>query len=156
MPKRWSKLKKQVESLFDKKLPLQVHCTDMNRAIEARTFNADQPISLQGSGNYRFVLNQEDIWVFPNEFIKSGDPESWPDGRPHSYTASEINVVVREYLNTPLCELPEQEYANDIFKVTDILKAADRRISIHKLKRYFCGTHHPAVALIIDARESSP
>ena len=136
MPKRWSKLKKEIESLFVEGLKLDVHCVDVYRSIDARNGNLGQGHSLLSIGNYFVNLEKETIWNFPKDF-KEPDFERWPDGNPWRYSVSELNVLVREYIDTPKEELLTKKFETDLFGLTKILLAADRRISVSKLKDYF-------------------
>ncbi len=155
MTKRWSKLKKEVESLFADDLNLKAHCSDMDRAIDARKYNSGEHLSFQSLGNFRVVLGKNELWNFPKDFVKANEPETWPDGRPYSYTASDINRVVREYIDTPKSELLSKQFNNDLFGITKLLLAADRRIAPEKLEAHFRVSNNERVAPIIEARLSN-
>jgi hypothetical protein len=155
MTKRWSKLKKEVESLFADNLDLKVYCTDMDRAITARKYNSGEHLSFQSLGNFRVVLDKTELWSFPKDFVKANEPGTWPDGRPYSYTASDINCVIREYIDTPKSELLSKHFKDDLFGITKLFLAADRRISPEKLATHFRESHNERVTPIIEARLSN-
>ena len=136
MPKRWSKLKKEIESLFADGLNLDLHCIDVNRSIDSKNGNMGEGLSMLSLGNYKVNLNRQTIWNFPKDF-KEPNWERWPEGNPWKYSVSEINVLVREYIDTPKGELLSKAFSNDIFGLTKILLAADRRISTSRLEEYF-------------------
>ncbi len=140
MSKRWSKLKKEIESLFVDDLNLDLHCIDVNRSIESRNRNMGEGLSMLSLGNYIVNLNKETIWNFPKDF-KDPDWEMWPEGNPWKYSVSEINVLVRHYIDTPKEELLNKRFPEDLFGLTKILLAADRRLSIKRLEEYF--NEHP-------------
>jgi len=81
MAKRWSKLKKEIESLFDDDLKLDIHCIDVNRSIDSKNGNMGEGTSLLSLGNYKVVLNKEVIWNFPRDF-KENNWSRWPNGNP--------------------------------------------------------------------------
>lgn len=155
MARRWSKLKKEIKSLFDDGINLDVHCTDMDRAIEARRFNSGEHLSFQTLGNFRVILDKKELWNFPKEFVKANDPLTWPHARPYSYSVSDFNGVIREYIDTPKSELLSKNFENDLFGISRLLLAADRRISPEKLAAYFEKSYNARVALIIEARLSN-
>ncbi len=136
MAKRWSKLKKEIESLFEPGLRLDLHCVDVNKSIDAKNGNLGEGLSMLSLGNSRVNLNQETIWNFPKDF-KEPNFEKWPEENPWKYSVTEINVLIRDYIDTPKDKLLSQEFENDLFGLTKILLAADRRISIKKLLGYF-------------------
>ena len=154
MSKRWSKLKKEIESLFVDGLPLSVHCTDMYRAVDSRKYNSGEGYSLQTLGNYRVVLGKQELWELPKDFI-TRNPESWPKDGPWSYSAKDINIVVRDYIDTPKNELLIKEFDNDIYGITRLFLAADRRISLSKLKDYFDKNRNDAAQGILEVRCSN-
>ena len=131
MPKRWSKLKKEVESLFTEGLNLELHCIDVNRSIDSKNGNMGEGLSMLSLGNYIVNLNKETIWNFPKNF-KEPNWEAWPEGNPWKYSVSEINALVRDYINTPKEELLNKNFPDDLFSLTKILLEADRRLSINR------------------------
>jgi hypothetical protein len=136
MPKRWSKLKKEIESLFEEGLKLDLHCIDVNRSIDSRNGNLCECLSMLSLGNYKVNFNKVTIWNFPKDF-KEPNWEQWPEGNPWKYSVSEINVLVREYIDTPKEELLNKIFKDDLFGLTEILLAADRRLSVKRLKEHF-------------------
>jgi len=46
-------------------------------------------------------------------------------------------VLVREYIDTPKLELLTKHFENDIFGLTNILLAGDKRLSLKRLDEYF-------------------
>ncbi|MCB1682307.1 MAG: hypothetical protein KDI65_10290 [Alphaproteobacteria bacterium] len=155
MAKRWSKLKKEIESLFFEGISLAVHCTDMRKAIESHKYNGGQHYSIQSIGVFKVVLGKRIIWNFPNDFIDSENRETWPEQRPYSYNVSILNRIIRDYIDTPKNELFSKNFEQDVYGLTRLFLAADRRISIHKLKQYFIGIENHAVKAILSERTKS-
>lgn len=112
---RWSQLRGLLTELFDPELELQVHCT-VHRGEE---------VSI---GRYWFILDGKTIWEIPRRVA--------PDiaaGRPNT-VATEITALFREYLDTPREQLLTRPFEGDQWGVTEILKAADRRIGKRRLR----------------------
>jgi hypothetical protein len=149
MAKRWSKLKKEIETLFDSNLQLRLHCTDMYRVIDVRWNNLGQGVSHQSLGNFRVLLGKEVLWCFPKYFMT--DFDLWPKGA-WSYSVTDINKLIREYIDTPRVELLKRDFENDCFQLTNILLVADRRLSIKKLIVHFSHIEDKSVKKILEER----
>ena len=140
MSKRWSKIQARIYQLFDPKLKLQIHCAAFREGCDYGQLYA---------GRYWVTLDQQNIWDFPKQFLNPST--SWNkenlstthlieiDGVMHGciYSVSDISALIREYLDTPLVNLLNKKFENDKFGLTEILKAADRRIGKKKLCGYF-------------------
>jgi hypothetical protein len=73
---------------------------------------------------------------------------------PHSREAPTVSDVIREYIETPKEELLTKSFEHDRWGLTDILRAADRRIGKRRLLALKL-LHNTAVTKIIDARLKS-
>jgi hypothetical protein len=145
MAKRWSKLQKQVERLFAQKLSLRIQCT------EIRTTSKNEGALAEVLGVFTVRLGKEEIWSFPKQFIDYWT--EYPDGgNQYSFGVSDINIILREYLDTPKDELLEKEFKRDYFGITNILKAADRRIGLKRIVRHFEHSDQAFVQKVIEAR----
>jgi hypothetical protein len=111
--KRWSKLKKEITKLFDERLSLDLHCAKYR--MQSQHGSTDIP-------RYWLTLNKEIVWDYPKDFKAILPPEF-----PYLNDMSEISELIREYIDTPETELITKSF-NDPWKLTEILKAADRRI----------------------------
>src|SRR5438105_5152077 len=136
MPKRWSKLKSQVEDLFAEDLSLHIQCSKIRR-------NSSNDGSLPTElGTFTVRLGKAIIWNFPKQFVTYWT--QYPNGGNHySFSVSDINALLREYLDTPRAELPKKVFPQDYFGITDILKAADRRLSIERIEEHFSSSDQP-------------
>ncbi len=145
MPKRWSKLKKPIEDLFVQDLSLRIYCTDI------RTTPENVGTFAEALGVLTFRLAKEVIWNFPSQFI---DWETYyPDGgNPYSYRVSDLNGLLRSYLDTPKDSLLFKEFSRDYFGLTNILKAADRRIGLPRLEKHFQDFEQDSVDRVLAAR----
>lgn len=137
----FSKLKKSIERLFDDKLKMEFCCNSY-------------PIRGQrGHRNsvprYYVKLGKEIIWDFPKDFDMKELPfYYWADN-------NHINDLVRDYIDAPLEELLTKKFKYDKngfimqhlysneqdrfeidYKLTEIFKAADRRLGKEKLLKW--------------------
>ena len=146
MPRRWSKLQKQIYNLTDNKAPIQIHCIDMKLASDGG--------SLRSLGVFRVRLDKDVIWDFPKEFVTCDF--KYPNGGDcFSYSVTEINNLVRAYIDTPKAELLEKHFDNDWFNLTDILKAIDRRFGRAKIYSYFENRENDTIKKILKLRFDS-
>jgi hypothetical protein len=125
---RWSHLRQLVKELWDPALDLDIHC-----AVERGT--GGPPV-----GRYWITLDREKIWEAPQRASEKRDEERRDE------TASEVTAVLREYLDTPKDELFEKRFEGDRWELTNVLKAADRRIGKRRLGGFLerFGPLHPA------------
>ena len=143
MARRWSKLQKQLYNLIDEKVQMQIHCIDMEPALDCG--------SLRSLGLYKVRVGKEIIWDFPKDFVTYNF--TYPNGENcFSYSATDINILVREYIDTPKDELLDKHFDNDWFNLTDILKAIDRRFGREKLRSYFLNCENEHIINILKLR----
>jgi hypothetical protein len=153
----FSKLKKTIESLFDDKLKMEFCCNSY-------------PIRGQwGHKNsiprYYVKLGKEIIWDFPKDF----DMEELP----FYYWAynNHINELVHDYIDAPIDKLLKKKFKYDKntfimqhldlnqqdkleidYRLTEIFKAADRRIGKEKLLIWAKKVENPKVDKILGIR----
>lgn len=143
MARRWSKLQKQIYNLIDAKVPLQIHCIDVGVAVESG--------SLRSLGLYQVRLGKQIIWNFPEDFVTRNFV--YPNGgNCFSYSATDINALIREYIDTPREVLLTKKFDADWFGLTDILKAADRRFGNEKLSSHFKDCENQNIINILQLR----
>jgi hypothetical protein len=147
MAKRWSKLRKQVEAVFVEKLPLHIQCT------EIRTTWNNEGSLVDVLGVFTVRLGKEEIWNFPKQFIDYWT--TYPDGgNQYSYGVNDINVILRDYLDTPRNLLLESEFERDYFGITNIMKAADRRIGLNRVLDHFKDCKQGFVSKVLQSRKA--
>ena len=145
MAKRWSKLKKQIESIFVEGISLHVHCTAI------RTTRENEGSLAEVLGVFTVSLGKKVIWNFPSQFVDF--QTIYPNGRNHySYGVNDINELLRQYLDTSKDALLTKEFPGDFFGITNIFKAADRRLGLVKLQDYFKESEENAVLQVLAAR----
>ena len=147
MAKRWSKLKKPIEDLFVQALPLQIHCT------EIRPTPRNEGSLAEVLGVFTIRLGKEIIWKFPRQFVN--EETIYPDGgNPYSFGVRDLNHLLRDYLDTPKDALLNQEFPRDYFGLTNILKAADRRIGFERVQHHFKECEQDSVIRVLSVRLS--
>ena len=145
--KRWSKLKKKLSELMVEGLPLQHHCTEIRR-----NWNNDGALTTE-LGVFCVRLEKRIIWEFPKQFVTYST--SYPGGgNQYSYCVSDINGLIREYIDTAKNELLSHEFRRDYFGICDILRASDRRLSIKRLEEYFTNEKRSFVNEILASRKT--
>lgn len=125
----FSKLKKQIESLFVPELKMKVNC--ISYPVRSQYGSSSIP-------RFYIQLGKELIWDFPKGFpIKEIHYHNWKED-------TGISDLIREYIDTPLSELLSKKFeGNNIILesqnckfnigLTDIFIVADRRIGKEKL-----------------------
>lgn len=136
--KRWSKLKKQIEDLFDEDLNLEF-------IMEMMRFgggNATAPI-------LKVCLNKEEILKWPSSYCGNGGYYDYGMGqkftygmfsRPFYYSdITTINATLGEYHNIPKEKILDLSYSldSDPFGMFYIQRAADRRIGKDRLRNLY-------------------
>lgn len=116
--RRWSKLQKQVYNLLLPELELQIHCA----AYPMRSQYGSTDL-----GRYWITLGKEVIWDYPKDF--AGAKRKYP----YVTDIAAISELLREYIVTPVEALPRKRFEQDVWGLTAILKAADRRLGREKL-----------------------
>jgi hypothetical protein len=149
MSKPFTKLEKIIEQLFYPNLKLKIKCFSYTAGK-----NAIPRFYLQ--------LDKEIIWDFPKDFeIKEIPFYSWADD-------NHISELIREYIDTPLDELLNKEFKlekvsfinhgnydgnakeyNIDYKLTELFKAADRRLGKEKLLSWHKKINNSKVDLIL-------
>ncbi len=153
---RWSKLQKQIYLLLDKNINLQIHCSVIRMKSERGS---------TGLPRYFITLDKDVIFDYPKQFINKKLPDEMlkysidknvtlkvQELYPYVTEISDISDLFREYIDTPLNDLYEKEFTSDEWGLTDILKSADRRIGLPKLKQFVSKMQNDIVEKIITAR----
>ena len=126
MSKPWSKLKAPIERLWADGLHMAIHCTAYSNSRERR----DSRLS-----RHWIVLNKAVLWDFPGQFLAEAPargrqaPEATPQ---FPNGGSTIAPLLRDYLDRPVEHLLDP-FVDDDWELTDILRAADRRLGKARL-----------------------
>jgi chromosomal replication initiation ATPase DnaA len=140
--RRWSKLKKRIESFFVERLNLQIHANVYKTTTKHDTFLKPRQW---------FLLDGEVIFDFPGQFMHDDS-----DPKRIEYFEAEASTLGRladEYFATPRSELLDKKFEEDRWGFTDILKAADRRLGRERLlKKYLNVSQEGAVWKVLTKR----
>jgi hypothetical protein len=146
----WSKLRCKLENLFDPDLDLQIHCVAY-------------PMNSRHGGTklvrYWFVMNNEIIWDYPKDFsteavteLSDGSEVMLSECYPYGGFQCDFSAIFDDYMNTPKEELINKAFQNDRCGLTDILKAADRRIGKWRLVELQSTVKNRAALKILEIR----
>jgi hypothetical protein len=163
----WSKLQKELYDLIDEKINFQIHCV-AHRMKRASNITPTR---------YWITLDKETLWDYPQDFVekytstvqcRDGSIQEFNESRlvntkgekvygyPYGCDVTEISDTIRKYIDTPKDELFEKEFESDNWGLTDILKAADRRIGKQRLEKLKDKTDDVAAHKIIAQRVKKP
>jgi hypothetical protein len=148
----WSKLQREIYDLISPDINFQIHCVAYPMRSRTSRGSTDIP-------RYWITLGKEIIWDYPQDFLaKAGSSEDC-SGKVHPYypfttDIHDISDLIREYIDTPKEALLDKNFESDKWGLTDILKAADRRIGVRRLSRLKSRTHSIAADKVIDKRMS--
>lgn len=120
----WSKLQRALYLIVADEAALQIHCARYR--MKSQRGSTDLP-------RYWITVGGEIVFDYPRQFIHAEENENYP----YETQISDISALIREYIDTPLSDLPEKRFDRDAWGLTDILKAADRRLGKERLRRYF-------------------
>lgn len=154
MPKRWSKLQKEIEELLDPKLGMRIQC---------RRYRMDSQYGSTDLPRYWITLNGKVLFDYPKQFLGTDSPSysvregerkylSLKEAYPYSNDIRTLSEVIREYIDTPKDALLQKEFEKDKWGLTDILKAADRRLGKKRLIEYYADNNNLAVKEILASR----
>jgi hypothetical protein len=147
--KPWSKLKSRVEALWSDTLPLSIHCTRYDLGAHAGT-------SLHAHASRHWItLSKRIVWDFPGPFLRPDRARGGPVEHAsihHPNGGTVIGELLRQYLDRPRPALFEP-FGEDLWELTDMLRAADRRVGKAALRAWGAGLDegHPARP-VIEAR----
>lgn len=144
----FSKLKKQLESLFIPELKMRVNC--ISYPIRSQYGSSSIP-------RFYVQLGKEIIWDYPKDFpIKDIHYHYWKED-------TGISNLIREYIDTPVLELFDKTFecehiiiepqkCNFYLGLIDMFIAADRRVGKEKLMKWSSEIENPKVKLILAKR----
>ncbi|MBP7540738.1 MAG: hypothetical protein KA802_12500 [Saprospiraceae bacterium] len=142
----FSKLKTQIENLFDPALGMEFCCN----SYPMRGGWAENSIP-----RFYIKMDKQILWDFPADFeIKNISYGHWAGN-------NDISELVREYIETPKSMILDRMFANEVkrydtliicFHLTDFFKAADRRFGKKKLRTWAAKLHNHTIDRIIEKR----
>jgi hypothetical protein len=134
--KPWSKLQREIYKLLVEGLDLQIQCRAY-RMPESWSTTPQIP-------RFWITLGEDIIFDIPKNANYQQKHQMY-DHIPN------ISNLIREYIDSPVDGLATKVFAKDTFGVTDILKAADRRIGRRQWDKL---PQTEVVKKILEARKS--
>lgn len=139
----WSKLKSRVEALWAPGLGLSIHCTSYPFAT---------PGSPHRVSRHWITMDKSIVWDFPGPFLGEDRARGGPvpdADRHHANGGSVVGVLLRDYLDRSREALFEP-FADDAWELTDVLRAADRRLGREALTAWAAkfDAGHPALKVL--------
>ena len=155
MSKRWSKLQKEIYNLLDDSIDIQIHCGVYR--MNSQLGSTDLP-------RYWITLEKDIIFDYPKQFLDNklsdyGRSRPRPAYQtvenmyPYITDIGTISNIIRDYIDTPISSLLYCQFEYDEWGITDILKAADRRIGKNRLLEYFQESENDAAKKVLTARK---
>ena len=150
--RRFSKLKKRIEELFSPDLDMEVHCT-VYRKKTSRTILKLPRLWITLNGEIIFDFIKDFKGVRASHLVHYIDNTSAMVDFPIIHLdILFITDMIQEYIETPVNKLLDHVLSKDYYGLSDILKAADRRIGKQRLLLLRDRTENEAAKKIIDTR----
>ena len=147
MSRRWSKLHREIYNLTTDSINFQIHCTVY--PMDSEYGNTNLP-------RYWITLCKDVIFDYPKQFVTSDscirNLSGFHIGYPYNTCISDISNLIREYIDTPKDKILTKVFDNDYWGLINILRAADRRIGIRRLKTLKKKTRNIAARKVIKVR----
>ena len=150
----WKQLQTNLKSILADNLDLEIQQKYMHKRTTLKHFNK------WGSPDFciQFVtvlLNRENIWWFPKDSKTPvyAEPYGYATTKeiPHDWIYYNVKTCVIRYLQLSKDELLTEDYSWDYSGITEILRAADKRIGFNRLKDVI-ETYIPAAQKIFKER----
>lgn len=142
MAKRWSKLQRRLYNLIDPSVKFQIHCV-------LYEMNSNDGYHGSKLPRYFITVDKEIVFDYPKQFdtTKNYGFNSYP----WDTDISGISNVIEEYIQCLEDKLLD-EFANDHWGITSILRVCDRRIGKRRLEELKKTTADTEVLKIIKRR----
>ena len=127
----WSKLQKSLYLIVSDKVDFRIHCSVYR--MKSQRGNTDLP-------RYWITIGKDIVFDYPKQFINNEKSTKYP----YITQISDISDLIREYIDCPVALLPEKKFENDLWGLTDIFKAVDKRLGKERLNSYFSSNYSVA------------
>ena len=127
----WSKLQKSLYLIVSDKVDFRIHCSVYR--MKSQRGNTDLP-------RYWITIGKDIVIDYPKQFINNEKSTKYP----YITQISDISDLIREYIDCPVALLPEKKFENDLWGLTDIFKAVDKRLGKERLNSYFSSNYSVA------------
>ena len=148
--KRWSSLQRELYKIVDESIDFQIHLS---------MYRMDSQYGSTELPRYWITLGKEIIFDYPKQFVCFENGHCFIKNLkgnkmryPYQTDISDISDLIREYIDTPRSELLSKHFENDCWGLSNILKAADRRLGKRRLEALKRKTSNQAARKIIEKR----
>ena len=148
--KRWSKLQKELYLIIDPEIDFQIHCA----VYPMRSDRATSPCP-----RYWITIGKEIIFDYPKDFVDKDGHVSHHHAHipqtaeyPYYCDISFISNLIREYIDTPVSDILTRRFEDDYWGLTDIFRAADKRIGKRRLEILRDSIKNQAAQKILELR----
>lgn len=142
MPKRWSKLQSRLYNLMDPAVDFQLHCA-------LYEMNSNEGYHGNKLPRYFITVGKELIFDYPKDFDTAR--KYGRNSYPWDTEISDLSAVIENYIQRPESDLM-QPFDGDVWGLTDIFRACDRRIGKRRLQKLRDSTSNEVLKRIIDCR----
>lgn len=144
---RWSSLQRELYKIIDEKISFQIHIA------------VDRMDIFNSLTRYWITVGDETVFDYPKNFVQkteNGKIVTNLSGErllyPYETDVPRISRLIREYIDTPKELVFDKKFERDLWNLTDILKAADRRNGKRRLDKLKERTDNSAALKIIELR----
>lgn len=135
--KRWSRLKRDIESLMSDKVNFEIFANSYKNGIG------------QALPRIYVSINKKIIWDWPKDFFSNDSTMTGNEVYLFTNNTSKVTQSIRDYINTPIQKLSEN---SDPYNLYPILFLCDRRVGKRKLLNLKDAIFDPTLQEIIDIR----
>ena len=147
---KWSKLQKELYLIIDPTIDFQIH----SAVYPMRGDRATSPCP-----RYWITIGKGIIFDYPKDFTDENGHVSHHNEYvsqqaeyPYYCDVSLISNLIREYIDTPASEILTRSFDNDFWGLSNILRAADRRIGQRRLDNLRRNIKNQAAQKILQLR----
>ena len=144
--RRWSKLQKKLYDLMDPRAGFQIH-------MALYEMNSNDGYHSEKLPRYFITCGKEIIFDYPKDFDTG--TEEYHTTYPWMTDISAISNLIEAYINTPVNDLMDT-FPDDRWGLTDLLRAADRRIGKRRADSMLENTENRGVRLLLMKRYGNP
>ena len=125
MAKRWSKLQSRLYNVIDPSIKFQIHCV-------LYEMNSNDGWHSNKLPRYFITIGKDIVFDYPKDFTYEGCKSA--SCYPYLTDMEEISCLIEEYIQRPIEELME-DFVNDNWGLTDILRVCDKRVGKRRLRK---------------------
>ena len=142
MSKRWSKLQSRLYNIIDPDINMQIHCS-------LYEMNSNDGWHGNKLPRYFITIAKDILFDYPKDLDST--KKYGFNSYPWDTDISGISNVIEEYIQSSKDKIAN-EFSNDKWGITDILRVCDRRIGKRRLRQIRDNTDNEVLLNIINKR----